>query len=80
MVAVFLLSILVWGIGRYRSMNMDKIPPVIWSDSQEIHVSIHADTEELKKGLVATDNVDGDITHDIVIAYISDFLEKAFVK
>ena len=37
-VAVFLLSVVIWGIGKYHAMNTDKVPPVIESDSDEIHV------------------------------------------
>ena len=70
-VAVFLLSVLIWGAGELHAKKMDKIPPVIQSDSQEIHVSTSADEAELKKGLTATDNMDGDLTADIVVANIS---------
>ena len=48
-VAVFLLSALIWGLGKYHAMNQDKTPPVIYSESQEIHVSTSADEAELKK-------------------------------
>lgn len=79
-VAVFVLSVLIWGIGKLHVKNMDKIPPVIQSDSQEIHVSISADELELKKGLTASDNVDGDLTSEIVVANVSNFSQKGFAK
>lgn len=79
-VAVFVLSVLIWGIGKYRALRMDVIPPVIVADSDEIHVSTKDDESELKKGLTATDNVDGDITDEIVIANISQFSEKGVCK
>lgn len=79
-VAVFLLSVLIWGAGELHAKKMDKIPPVIQSDSQEIHVSTSADEAELKKGLTATDNMDGDLTADIVVANISHFSEKGVCK
>ena len=79
-VAVFLISIILWGIGEFHVRNRDDIPPVITSDSDEIHVSTKADEAELKKGLTATDNVDGDITDDILIANISHFYEKGVCK
>ena len=79
-VAVFLLSALIWGLGKYHAMNQDKTPPVIYSESQEIHVSTSADEAELKKGLTATDNADGDLTSDIVIANISHFSDQGVCK
>lgn len=79
-VAVFLLSVLIWGIGEFHVMHQDKTPPIINSDSSEIHVSTQADEAELKKGLTATDNVDGDITDSIMIANISHFFEKGVCK
>ena len=78
--AVFLLSVLLWGLGKYHAMNQDKTPPVIYSESQEIHLSTSADETELKKGLTATDNVDGDLTSDIVVANISHFSDQGVCK
>lgn len=79
-VAVFLLSVIIWGVGKFHVMNHDNVPPIIQSDSNEIHVSSKADEAELKKGLTATDNVDGDITDSIMIANISHFIEKGTCK
>lgn len=79
-VAMFLLSVIIWGIGELHVMHQDNTPPIIKSDSSEIHVSTKADEDELKKGLTATDNVDGDITDSIMIANISHFFEKGVCK
>ena len=79
-VAVFLLSALTWGLGKFYAKKLDKVPPVIAADSQEIHVSTNADEEELKKGLIATDNADGDLTDSIVVANLSHFTKKGVCK
>ena len=79
-VAVFLLSVLTWGIGKFHVMHQDNTPPVIHSDSSEIHVSTKAGEVELKKGLTATDDVNGDITDNILIANLSHFFEKGVCK
>ena len=79
-VAVFMLSVFIWGIGKYHALSQDVVSPVIVADSDEIHVSTKDDESELKKGLTATDNVDGDITDGIVIANISQFSEKGVCK
>lgn len=79
-VAVFMLSVLIWGVGKFHAQSRDVIPPVIEADSDEIHVSTKVDESELKKGLTATDDVDGDITEGIVIANISQFSEKGVCK
>ena len=78
--AVFILAVLVWGIGKYHASGLDKVPPVIIADSDEIHVSTQSDESELKKGLTAIDNVDGDITDSIVVANLSQFSEKGVCK
>lgn len=79
-VVVFILSVLIWGIGKLHARNRDVIPPVIKADSDELHVSTQMDESELKKGLTATDDVDGDITDGIVIANISQFSENGVCK
>ena len=75
-VAVFVLSVFIWGIGKFHAMRADVTPPVITADSDVIHVSTKADEAELKKGLTAIDDVDGDITDGIVVANISTFSAK----
>ena len=79
-VAVFLLSVLIWGFGKYHAAKRDNTPPIIMSDSSEIHVSTKADEAELKKGLTAMDDVDGDITDSIIVANISQFTRKGVCK
>ena len=79
-VVVFLMSVVIWGIGKYYDLNLDETPPIIEADTDEIHVSTKADEAELKKGLTATDDVDGDLSDGIVIANISPFLEKGVCK
>lgn len=79
-IIVFMLSLALWGIGKYHAMKVDEVPPVIQADSDEIHVSTKASDAELKMGLTATDNVDGDITDGIVIANISPFSKKGVSK
>ena len=75
-----MLSVLTWLIGKFHVLNQDNIPPIIMSDISELHVSIQADESELKKGITATDNVDGDLTENILIANISHFYEEGVCK
>ena len=79
-VTVFLLSVLVSVVGKYHASKLDKTAPVILSDGAEIHVNTDADEKELKKGLTATDNVDGDLTDSIVVASVSQFSQKGVCK
>lgn len=79
-VAVFILSVIFWGIRRFHAKQQDTVPPVISSFIDVLSVRTDADEAELKKGLTAEDNADGDVTDSIVIANISRFTEKGVCR
>lgn len=54
----------------YNKKNEDKIAPEIHIDSEQIEYTIDATEAELKTGLTATDNKDGDLTEHILISDI----------
>lgn len=65
--------------GAYRIKGMtgkDASYPEITCDSESISVSIQATQEELKAGVTAQDEKDGDVTDSIIIENLSNFLEK----
>ena len=55
----------------YQFTHDDTAPPVITSDSDLLELSVTATEQELKQGLKAYDNMDGDITDRIVVQRIS---------
>lgn len=75
-IAVFICSAVLWGVGYVSKLNQDTEAPVIKADSDVIYVKAGCDDEELKKGLTASDDEDGDVTKDIIVGTISPFIEK----
>ena len=57
-------------------LSDDKQPPVIHMDSEMITVSVSAGNKQLLKGVTATDDVDGDVTSDILIEGFSKFTSE----
>ena len=75
-ILIFIATIGVWMYGKGVMKKQDNVPPVITSTVDELHVDVTAGKEGLKEGLSASDNVDGDITEDIIVGAISSFKEK----
>ena len=75
-IAVFIGAVILWGVGKIYTLKQDKQAPVIQSENDEIHVQAGCDESEFMKGLTATDNVDGDLTKEIIVGSISPFIEK----
>lgn len=77
-ILIFICSIGIWLYGKGVTKRQDTVPPVITSTIDELHVdaSAAADEEVLKEGLTASDDVDGDLTEQIVVGAISPFTEK----
>lgn len=73
---VFIIACVVFVGGKIYSSKKDTVAPVITSENDEIHVTAGLSTLELLRGLVATDDKDGDLTDKIIIRRISPFLEK----
>lgn len=59
----------IWYVNKTKE-NVDLEPPRIQFEQDVIHCSISADIAELKAGVTATDNVDGDLTEKIMISGI----------
>ncbi len=75
-VLVFICAGIFWAVGKVHTMRLDTTAPVIYADSDEIHVQAGCPEEELKTGLTAADPEDGDITGEIIVGTISPFTEK----
>ena len=74
---LFLLIFAVWGVSSFIVIkNKDDMPPVIEAQSDHISVSASSGDAELKQGLTASDNKDGDLTDQILIGKQSKFINK----
>lgn len=75
-IIIFICTIAVWGYGKKEVSKKDTEAPVITSTIDKLSVDATAGEEGLKEGLTATDDVDGDITTEIIVGNISPFKEK----
>lgn len=75
---VFICTIAIWIYGKEVVKKQDAVPPIITSAIEELYVDAAeaADDAVLKKGLAASDDVDGDLTEQIIVGNISTFKEK----
>ena len=60
----------------YKYTHDDTKPPVITAETDLLEVSVSASDEELKAGLKAYDNVDGDITGRILVQRVSHLVNS----
>ena len=75
-VLIFICAIAIWVYGKTEMKKQDIEPPMITSTISELHVDATTGEEGLKEGLTAFDDVDGDITENIIVGTISPFKEK----
>ena len=75
---VFLCTIGIWFYGKEVVKKQDTVPPVIASTIDELHVNAAKPVDDtvLKEGLTAFDDVNGDLTAQIMVGTISPFKEK----
>lgn len=74
-IAVFLVTLALFGHSVSGQLAADKTVPVITMDSDIIRVSINATDEELLQGVTAYDEKDGDISSRLLVESISRFIE-----
>ena len=71
-IALFLIIALAFSVMFcYDKMMVDHVAPSIVCDGAKLEISVHATDEDLCQGLVATDDVDGDITDRIIVRRVS---------
>lgn len=79
-ILLFICSIAVWFYGKKQAWNNDVTPPVIHSEIDELHIDASGEDHDLTQGLTAYDNIDGDVTQEIIVGTISPFTEKGVSK
>lgn len=79
-VVLFVVSLVIFAMQIGMRLFSGKAePPVISCMQERLEVSVHATEEELKAGLVAYSDKDGNITDRIIIESISDFVSEGEV-
>lgn len=71
-IVLFLVIALAFSVMYcYDLMMVDHVAPNIVCDGAKLEISVNSSDEELCRGLVATDDVDGDITDRIIVRRVS---------
>ncbi len=71
-VVLFLIIALAFSVMFcYDKIMIDHVAPEIICDGAKLEISVKATDEDLCRGLVATDDVDGDITDRIIVRRVS---------
>lgn len=75
-IIIFIVSAGLFAAYQFDArVRTDTVPPTLTSETESISVSVEAEESELFQGLKAEDNVDGDITEDIRVAFMSNFTD-----
>lgn len=75
-ILIFIASSVFYVFGKQAAIKSDNIPPVITAENDHIHVEAGSEEKELLQGLTAMDDVDGDLSAEIMVGSISAFQEK----
>ena len=75
-IIVFIGTLVIWGYGQEQVRKKDRIPPVITADADVLHIEASVGNDKLLQGMQAMDDVDGDLTSQILIGTVSPFKEK----
>ena len=77
---VLAVACILTGWTVYQDLTMDRTSPEIIDTLGPIAVSVADSEDALLRGLVASDNKDGDLTDQIIIERISNFIEYGVVS
>lgn len=79
--AFFLCVFAVFAVYRVRMFLIsDTKAPVITAESDTIEASVSVTDEELLAGMIAEDNLDGNVTDSLVVASKSKFIKKGTLR
>lgn len=80
-VLLFVVVAAFYGVSTYFSRYVeDRTAPVLLSDSQVLELSVKDGEDALLSGLTATDDRDGDITHQIFVEHSSGLIDRNTIK
>lgn len=72
---IFLLALILFVLFYFRTRMNDRVAPVISMDDDVLEVSIDAPESKLLKDVTAMDNVDGDLSDQVILENLSNFTE-----
>lgn len=76
-VILLLIAVALFGLYKVNEIRTrDSLPPVITLPSDSITASVSITEEELLEGVVAKDDISGDVTDTLVVEKISSFTEE----
>ncbi|SDA27736.1 Ig-like domain (group 3) [Ruminococcus sp. YE71] len=79
-VLLFIAALALYVLTLINELKRDHTPPVINSVSDVVELSVKDDESKLLEGLTASDDVDGDLTDNIILSNLSHFTEKGVCK
>lgn len=76
-VVIFLAVTIIFTANWYSDKKeVDHTYPEIKVGNEQLEVSVKAGADEFLKGIIATDEKDGDITNQVIVESISKFIDK----
>lgn len=78
---LFAFTLIIWVMLCFlTNRDADQTSPVIMSEIDVLQLSVNDDKSKLMDGLTAQDNIDGDLTNEIMIGSQSKFLSPGFMR
>ena len=78
---IFAITSILFGVFQYQAYtDRDIEKPEITGGEEDLHISVNSSDDDLLMGLTATDNKDGDVTHTLVVAGKSNFIEEGMIR
>lgn len=78
---LFIITSIIFGIDQYRAYkDKDNNAPVIKSNEDTLHLSVHSTDEDLLNGISAEDDRDGNVTSTLSVAGKSNFIDEGEIR
>lgn len=72
----FVAAVIIFELYRFQDRNVnDRVPPVITMEEDTVEISVSDDKSAILKGITAQDGKDGDVTANLVIEKLGNFIE-----
>lgn len=72
----FVAAVILFELNKFQDRNAnDRMPPVITMEEDTVVISVSDDKDAILDGITARDGTDGDVTANLVVEKLGNFIE-----
>ena len=75
-IVFFIAAVILFELNKFQDRNVnDRMPPVISMEEDTVEISVSDDKDAILEGVTAQDRKDGDVTANLIIEKLGNFIE-----